>query len=244
LNILRESSGTPQITAVEPPLARASAVIVAPYPMWLEALGRVVAAAGVRSVRLARAADEALALVEEVGADLLVVDSGVDMPAVLDFIREARERESDLRTIVVADRHELEFLERAFDAGVFACVLRTADADDLMATVRHAFSESIYFPRRPSVSPQLSILPAPGSPADGPRLTRREVEILSLAAAGQSNAEVARRLWVTEQTVKFHLSNVYRKLKVANRTQAAHWARNHSLFQTPVDDERELGDVG
>jgi DNA-binding CsgD family transcriptional regulator len=52
-------------------------------------------------------------------------------------------------------------------------------------------------------------------------LTAREVEILKKVAEGQSNADIATSLWVTEQTVKFHLSNVYRKLGVANRTQAA-----------------------
>jgi len=52
-------------------------------------------------------------------------------------------------------------------------------------------------------------------------LTAREVEILKKVAEGQSNADIAESLWVTEQTVKFHLSNVYRKLGVANRTQAA-----------------------
>ena len=50
-------------------------------------------------------------------------------------------------------------------------------------------------------------------------LTRRELEILALVAEGKSNSTIARELWVTEQTVKFHLSNIYRKLDVANRTE-------------------------
>ena len=66
-----------------------------------------------------------------------------------------------------------------------------------------------------------------------PLLTRREREILQLAAAGRSNAELARRLWVTEQTVKFHLSNVYRKLNVSNRTEASRWAQLHGLLDAP-----------
>jgi DNA-binding NarL/FixJ family response regulator len=63
--------------------------------------------------------------------------------------------------------------------------------------------------------------------ADCP-LTLREKEILSLVAGGATNGDIARTLWVTEQTVKFHLSNTYRKLGVANRTQASHYAHvNH-----------------
>jgi DNA-binding NarL/FixJ family response regulator len=61
-------------------------------------------------------------------------------------------------------------------------------------------------------------------------LTPRELEILRLAAEGLTNAGIAEQLWVTEQTVKFHLSNTYRKLGVANRTQATRYAHVHDLL--------------
>ena len=61
-------------------------------------------------------------------------------------------------------------------------------------------------------------------------LTKREREILQLVAEGHSNSQLARMLWVTEQTVKFHLSNIYRKLDVANRTEASRWAQIHGLL--------------
>ena len=66
------------------------------------------------------------------------------------------------------------------------------------------------------------------SPFD--ELTPRELEVLKLIASGATNVEVAARLWVTRQTVKFHLRNVYRKLDVANRTQASHLAHTHGLL--------------
>jgi DNA-binding CsgD family transcriptional regulator len=66
----------------------------------------------------------------------------------------------------------------------------------------------------------------------GSDLTRRELEILRLMSEGLSNAELARMLWVTEQTVKFHLSNIYRKLGVANRTEASRWAQLNGLLPT------------
>ena len=65
-------------------------------------------------------------------------------------------------------------------------------------------------------------------------LTGRELEILLLVASGASNARIATRLWVTEQTVKFHLSNVYRKLGVRNRTQASHYAHISGLVAQPA----------
>jgi DNA-binding NarL/FixJ family response regulator len=64
-------------------------------------------------------------------------------------------------------------------------------------------------------------------------LTRRELEILRLMAEGHSNTDLAKMLWVTEKTVKFHLSNVYRKLGVSNRTEAGRWAQLNGLLRTP-----------
>jgi DNA-binding CsgD family transcriptional regulator len=69
--------------------------------------------------------------------------------------------------------------------------------------------------------------------AEGFSLTPRELEVLQLVASGSSNMEIAQALWVTEQTVKFHLSNVYRKLDVANRTEASHYAHVNGLVSAP-----------
>ena len=63
----------------------------------------------------------------------------------------------------------------------------------------------------------------------GQVVSEREVEILELVAQGLTNGEIARRLWVTETTVKFHLSRVYRKLGVSNRTSAALWLRDREV---------------
>lgn len=65
------------------------------------------------------------------------------------------------------------------------------------------------------------------------RVTKREVEILDLVAEGMTNGEIAQRLWVTETTVKFHLTRIYRKIGVSNRTAAAKWLRDR-----PVEDPR------
>ena len=68
-------------------------------------------------------------------------------------------------------------------------------------------------------------------------LTKRELEILQLVAEGHSNSQLARMLWVTEQTVKFHLSNIYRKLDVGNRTEASRWAQLNGLLANPREEE-------
>ena len=65
--------------------------------------------------------------------------------------------------------------------------------------------------------------------AEHSTLTERETEILRFVASGATNAEIARQLWITQQTVKFHVSNVYRKLDVGNRTEACHYAHVNGL---------------
>ena len=72
-----------------------------------------------------------------------------------------------------------------------------------------------------------------GGVDDRPLLTRRELEILRFVARGHTNGEVARALWVTDETVKYHLANVYRKLGVSSRLEAVAWAAENGLT-TPV----------
>jgi len=71
--------------------------------------------------------------------------------------------------------------------------------------------------------------PAVQSPADAAGLTEREVTLVRALARGLSNKQISQELWITEQTVKFHLSNIYRKLDVHNRTGAMRWAHENGL---------------
>jgi DNA-binding NarL/FixJ family response regulator len=123
-------------------------------------------------------------------------------------------------------REDAHSIDSAFAAGAAAYVTKAAHPDDLAAVVRQVFGPSVYFADN-RTAPQ-----TPPSRADSSDLglTRREAEILSLVAEGHSNAQVAKMLWVTEQTVKFHLSNTYRKLNVSNRTEASRWAQLNGLL--------------
>jgi DNA-binding NarL/FixJ family response regulator len=121
-------------------------------------------------------------------------------------------------------------IDAALQAGASAYVVKSAHPDDFASAIRQTFSHSVYFAnarRSNGDKPDANVS------ADHADLTKREREILRLAAEGHSNAQLARMLWVTEQTVKFHLSNVYRKLNVSNRTEAARWAQVHGLVPTP-----------
>ena len=65
-------------------------------------------------------------------------------------------------------------------------------------------------------------------------LTPREIEILRALAGGQSNKQMASKFWLSDQTIKYHLTNIYRKLKVRSRTEAVRLAYEHQLIESPV----------
>jgi DNA-binding NarL/FixJ family response regulator len=142
------------------------------------------------------------------------------------LIREAASEHPKVRMVALSDVADRQAALAALSAGASAYVVRTAHPGDLATAIRQAFEHSFYL-----ASPQMSQTPVlQPVPSETHRLTKREVEILRLAAEGHSNAQMARMLWVTEQTVKFHLSNVYRKINVGNRTEASRWAQVNGLL--------------
>jgi DNA-binding NarL/FixJ family response regulator len=174
---------------------------------------------------------EALELVEENRPDILLTDYSVsdDELDAIECVRRAREVHPDLKTVVLSATDQPQQIQAAFAAGASVFCVKTADQDDLMAGIRQAFEASIYLANSAAASSHRE----PGVAAETPELTRREFEILQLVAEGHSNSQLAKMLWVTEQTVKFHLSNIYRKLDVANRTEASRWAQIHGLLPEP-----------
>jgi DNA-binding NarL/FixJ family response regulator len=199
--------------------------------MWIDAVEHVLRRIGIRVVGKTTSTEEALRMVEEHRPDLLITelegDSGEHSGLAL--IERARSVAPDVRPIVLSMHHEVQAIDAALAAGAAAYVVKTAHPEDLASAVRQAFSHSVYLAGRPATAPVAVSEPA-STVDDSPGLTRRELEILRLVAEGHSNAQLARMLWVTEQTVKFHLSNIYRKLDVANRTEASRWAQVHGLL--------------
>ena len=207
-----------------------SAVLLDRLPLWLEAVESVLARTGVRVVAKTTSPTQALDLLEEHQPDLFVSGIGNDTAVdgnemdAITCIKTACSRAPGLRAVVLAA--ETEHVELALQAGAAACVLTSSHPDDLASAVRQAFQHSVYF-----ASPRAAAAVWPGSGGIAAQeLTGREREILQLVAEGHSNAKLAKMLWVTEQTVKFHLSNVYRKLNVSNRTEASRWAQVNGLL--------------
>jgi two-component system response regulator DegU len=213
-----------------------TAVLLDEHPLWLSALERILLHVGVKPVAKVTTTVEALSLVQEHRPDLFVLDTDVNggLPDGISCLRDALVRVPSLRAVVVSASDDMPKIEAALEAGAVAYILKRAEPEDLASAIRQVFSRSLYFAGREG-TPR----PTAPRPADTAGLTRREREILQLVSEGNTNGQVARTLWVTEQTVKFHLANIFRKLNVTNRTQASRWAHAHGLLEATHEEAPE-----
>jgi DNA-binding NarL/FixJ family response regulator len=173
-----------------------------------------------------------LQLVRQHQPDVIIFEPEACTSGTTRFLEAARLAGPQLRAVAVSAVDDSEAIGAVLRAGAWAYVLKSAHPDDIAVAVRQAFVHSIHLARPvenggPSVSVGAGRL---ANEANISLLTRREREILALVAEGHSNSAMAKRLWVTEQTVKFHLSNIYRKLGVPNRTAATRWAHERGLI--------------
>jgi DNA-binding NarL/FixJ family response regulator len=170
----------------------------------------------------------ALAVAQE-RPDVVLVDDMRDAGVTLERIAELREAAPGAKLVLLTLRMDPAWLDDARAAGIDAAVSKTAQPRSLGTLVRELVRGNVFHAFAPVPDRPTALLH--GGREGMPALTARELEILRLVASGLPNGRIAKRLWVSEQTVKFHLSNTYRKLGVANRTQASHVAHQHGLLR-------------
>jgi DNA-binding NarL/FixJ family response regulator len=204
-----------------------SGVVLDKHPLWLEAMNSLLERIGVEVVGRTTSLEEAVDLVREHRPDIVI--AGIDDPADHQALEQLRQASPQAKIVILADETDLHQIEMTLDTGADVYCVKTAEQDDLASAIRQLFQRSIYMATlgRPEIVPRRASAEAISAVQD---LTRRELEILQLVAEVHSNSQLARMLWVTEQTVKFHLSNIYRKLDVANRTEASRWAQLNGLL--------------
>jgi len=197
-------------------------VIVADHTCVIEAIRNALRqTAGLRVLGFLDVRMSVTDALAEAAPDVVLVDEMHQPDHALARLREIRELSSDSHRILLTTRMDATWLADAIDAGATAAISKGVHPATLGTLVREtAFGNLMHVfeagARRAAELEECT-------------LTDRELEILSLVAEGHTNGRIARALWVTEQTVKFHLSNVYRKLGVSNRTEASHWAHKHDL---------------
>jgi DNA-binding NarL/FixJ family response regulator len=155
---------------------------------------------------------------------IILVDEMQDPDDALERIRECRMEAPASSIILLSMQMDETAVAHAINAGADACLSKSTNLATLGMLIREVVDRNI-----------ISALPATVGEVklsgSAEQLTAREREILGHVANGLTNARIGRELWVTEQTVKFHLSNIYRKLGVSNRTEASRYAHVNGLVR-------------
>jgi DNA-binding NarL/FixJ family response regulator len=197
-----------------------SFIVCEPQPLMLQALLGYLEDLGHTVVTATTDIHAAIEAIEAQQPDVLLLGierSGPELSAIQPLCAPPRR----LPVLVFGPDHAPTIVEAIrLDAGAY--VLRTAALGDLAVAIDQMMNRTVYL-RNPW--PELDVRSDSISP-----LTQKEADLLMrLASSGAKTAELATDLGVAEQTVKFHLTNIYRKLGVANRTEATVWARTHGF---------------
>ena len=175
----------------------------------------------------AHSGSEVLPVIGRTDPDVVLLDMRMPGMDGLTCLERIRKRHPNIKVVVLSVFREPEHIEAALKRGASGYIVKSINPLDLPAALRQVFEGTVYHALG---------LPEDNEPARarGVGLTDRELGILKAVARGLSNQAIGKELWVTEQTVKFHLTNIYRKLGVANRTEAARYAYQHALVESPA----------
>jgi len=174
----------------------------------------------------ARSGSEVLPRVAETNPDLVLLD--IRMPGIdgLELLDRLKDQYPEVKVVVLSGLEDPDLAAEAVGRGAKAFLGKGIDPAEIGPVLR-----LVYEGERVAESPGSAAGVAEHT-ADEFGLTAREREILERVATGQSNKQIAAEFWLSEQTIKYHLTNVYRKLDVRSRTEAARFAYEHGLARS------------
>jgi DNA-binding NarL/FixJ family response regulator len=165
---------------------------------------------------------QVLPLVRRLKPQLVLLDLRMPQMDGLTCLAKIRKEFPDVKVAILSVSQDPEMIQTALKRGASAYIVKSIDPEDLAAALRQALDGNVFT--------TAGVTEDPGErAARDAGLTERELVIVRAVARGLSNEAIAKELWVAEQTVKFHLTNIYRKLGVSNRTEAARYAFEQGL---------------
>jgi DNA-binding NarL/FixJ family response regulator len=189
---------------------------------------------GIKLVAEANSGRQALALASRSRPDVALLD--MHMPGSLDGLTCAeriKKSMPDVKVVIISAFNDEASVRMAFRRGANAFISKAVDPRDIGPTIRATVQRTVFH------------APVDGCEGNGQTtegLSPRELSVLKAVAAGLPNKTISEHLWVSEHTVKFHLTNIFRKTETANRTEAARWAHERGLITdvAPTIEVREL----
>ncbi|HEX2926238.1 MAG TPA: response regulator transcription factor [Ruminiclostridium sp.] len=176
--------------------------------------------------------EEAVIMAKKEKPDIILMD--INMPVLngLQAIKRLKEEDVNFKIIVLTLHQDREYLFKTLQLGCEGYVLKDAESSVLIEAIRNVYHDQTYI--QPNMTGELvkefnrvTLYEQDKSIVNN--LTNREVEVLKLIAEGMINKEIAKSLYISEKTVKNHISNIFKKLDVNDRTQAAIYAFKHNI---------------
>jgi len=163
--------------------------------------------------------------------DVILMDINMPILNGLQAIEELKSRGNKSKIIVITIHEESEYLFKTLKLGAEGYVLKDAESDVLLSAIRNVYKGQSFI--QPNMTKDLvkefQRVSLDNKSKEENNLTTRELEVLELIADGMINKEIAAKLYISEKTVKNHVSNIFKKLNVSDRTQAAIYAFKHNL---------------
>lgn len=168
---------------------------------------------------------------EYITPDVLLLDINMPKKNGLEVLKVLKERKSKVKVLVLTVHNETEYLIKAVDIGINGYVLKDSESAELKKAIFAIVDGETYI--QPSLIPALNskMIEKDKDGVKIDNLTKRELEVLKLLAVGMYNKEVAEKLDISERTVKNHVSNIFKKIEVTDRTQAAVFAIRNNLVE-------------
>lgn len=163
--------------------------------------------------------------------DVLLLDINMPRKNGLEVLQTLKSSKSKIKVLVLTVHNEVEYLMKAVDIGVDGYILKDSESAELKKAIFSIVEGENYI--QPSLIPSLNSKMIEKNRDEGKieSLTKRELEVLKLLAVGMYNKEVAEKLNISERTVKNHVSNIFKKIEVTDRTQAAVFAIRNNLIE-------------
>jgi Response regulator containing a CheY-like receiver domain and an HTH DNA-binding domain len=171
-------------------------------------------------------------LLDETQTDVLLLDINMPILNGLQVLQYLKDNKKKVKVLILTIHNEVEYLMRAVEIGVDGYVLKDSDSSVLKKAIFSIYKGEVFI--QPELAPLLKIkMEEKINKADSEEeyLTKREIEVLKLIAEGLFNKEIAYMLNISEKTVKNHVSNIFKKIDVSDRTQAAVYAIKNNIVE-------------
>ncbi len=174
---------------------------------------------------------KAIDKINELHPDILLLDVNMPVLGGIETLAEIRKNNINVKVIILTIHNEREYLIKAVELGCDGYILKESDSDELKNAIYNVYEGKRYI--QPNMTPMLNSYLASKAEDDKKLvgLTKREIQVLKLVAEGMFNRDIAERLEISERTVKNHIANIFKKIQVSDRTQAAVFAIKNNLTE-------------